>query len=135
MHEKVAQENPGGGKPNLYNRLTRWRGIQEETANWSIRIPSEAHMAPAPTDSTRLIWDALAGSAVLSSREIINRAIRSGHPANKRKQLVTAILRMYESGLLYAYHTGSQPRYRLAVEPRSWKCDFVLLDIVRNRPR
>jgi hypothetical protein len=92
-------------------------------------------MAPAPTDSTRLIWDALAGSAVLSSREIINRAIRSGHPANKRKQLVTAILRMYESGLLYAYHTGSQARYQLAVEPRSWKCDFVLLDIVRNGPR
>lgn len=108
-----------------------WRGMQEETANWSIHVPRDAYKRPQ--GSRFLLGEAIrnvleASNRPLETKEVLERVIRIRRGPVNSDALRTAIHKMYRQGLLLAVHSCAQVKWQLVASAPSPKTEFVIIE-------
>jgi hypothetical protein len=104
-----------------------WRDEQDETANWSILIPSETYNGPTPSARILPVWEVLeTANRPLSTAEIVDRVLAK-HPDGLNRDLVRqAIYYMHRCGWLFAYAFDLERRWQLGVCRRTWRAELRL---------
>jgi hypothetical protein len=107
--------------------------VQEETANWSIYVPSEAYQVAPVSESTRAVRRVLRESEKpLRTRDIVDRIVGHAAPDRERNVIRKRIHYMYATGQLFGVHSGDEAtKWMLAASDPEWSAEFLIVRVGR----